>query len=132
MPGISFPGIAGGAAFTYEFPIRQAGTYWYHSHSGLQEQLGLYGPIAIDPAAADPITAEREHVIVLSDHSPLSPSAILRSMKLNPGGFNFQKQTIAGRLVGRDQPGAERLRWGQCGWTPRMSGMLRARSTPIS
>ncbi len=112
VPGISFPGIAAGAAFTYEFPIRQAGTYWYHSHSGLQEQLGLYGPIVIDPATADPIAAEREHIIVLSDHSALSPGAIMRSMKLNPGGFNFQKQTIAGRISGRDQPGAERLRWG--------------------
>ena len=47
MPGISFPGIAPGATFTYEFPVRQSGTYWYHSHSGLQEQMGHYGPIAV-------------------------------------------------------------------------------------
>ena len=64
VPGISFPGIRAGPV-TYEFPIRQSGTYWYHSHSGLQEQLGHYGPIIIDPAGPDPVQYDREHVIVL-------------------------------------------------------------------
>ena len=54
VPGVSFPGIRAGETFAYEFPIRQSGTYWYHSHSGLQEQEGHYGPIVIDPAGADP------------------------------------------------------------------------------
>ena len=49
VPGVSFPGIRAGASFTYEFPVRQSGTYWYHSHSGLQELMGLYAPIVIDP-----------------------------------------------------------------------------------
>jgi len=112
VPGISFPGIPAGGRFTYEFPVVQAGTYWYHSHSGLQEQEGHYGPIVIDPAGADPIASDREHVILLSDHSPLHPHAIFRRLKLQGGYFNYQKQTAAGLLAGRDQPLAERLRWG--------------------
>ena len=112
VPGLSFPGIAPGATFTYEFPVRQAGTYWYHSHSGLQEQEGLYGPIVVDPAGADPVAADREHVIVLSDHSPLHPHAIFRKLKQVGGYFNLQHQTLAGQLAGRDQPAGERARWG--------------------
>ncbi|WP_343525466.1 copper resistance system multicopper oxidase [Sphingomonas sp.] len=112
VPGISFPGIPAGGRFTYEFPIAQAGTYWYHSHSGLQEQEGHYGPIVIDPAGPDPIAFDREHVIVLSDHSPLHPHAIFRRLKMQGGYFNYQKQTLAGLLAGRDQPLSERLQWG--------------------
>ena len=112
VPGISFPGIPAGGRFTYEFPVVQAGTYWYHSHSGLQEQEGLYGPIVIDPAGADPVPADIEHVVMLSDHSALHPHAIFRRLKLQGGYFNYQKQTIGGLLAGRDQPLKERLRWG--------------------
>ena len=111
VPGISFPGIEAGATFLYEFPIKQAGTYWYHSHSGFQEQLGLHGPIVIDPAGADPISFDREHIIFLSDQSPISPEALFHRMKVNSGGFNFQKQTLGGLLAGKDQSLAERLKW---------------------
>ena len=112
VPGVSFPGIPARSSFTYEFPIVQSGTYWYHSHSGLQEQLGLYGPIVIDPAGVDPIQADREHVILLSDHSALDPHAIFTRLKREPGYFNRQQQTLAGLLRGEDQPLADRLRWG--------------------
>ncbi len=112
VPGISFPGIPARTIFTYEFPVIQAGTYWYHSHSGLQEQMGHYGPIVIDPAGPDPILSDREHVIVLSDHSPLHPHAIFRKLKLQGGYFNYQKQTLGGLLAGRDQPAGERRMWG--------------------
>jgi CopA family copper-resistance protein len=112
VPGVSFPGIAPGATFTYDFPVRQSGTYWYHSHSGLQEQLGHYGPIVIDPAGAEPAPYDREHVIVLSDHSPLHPHAIFKKLKQMGGYFNYQKQTLAGLLAGRDQPLKERIQWG--------------------
>ncbi|WP_294295146.1 copper resistance system multicopper oxidase, partial [uncultured Sphingomonas sp.] len=108
----SFPGIPARSRFTYRFPIRQAGTYWYHSHSGLQEQMGHYGPIVIDPAGPDPVASDREHVIVLSDHSPLHPHAIFRRLKLQGGYFNYQKQTLAGLLAGKDQPLKDRLVWG--------------------
>ncbi len=112
VPGISFPGIPARTTFTYDFPVVQAGTYWYHSHSGLQEQMGHYGPIVIDPAGVDPIVSDREHVIVLSDHSPLHPHAIFRRLKLQGGYFNYQKQTLGGLLAGRDQPAGERRMWG--------------------
>jgi CopA family copper-resistance protein len=118
VPGISFPGIRPRSTFLYEFPIKQSGTYWYHSHSGTQEQVGHYGPIVIDPAGPDPVRSEREHVIVLSDHSPMSPEAILRKMKADSGYFNVQRQTLAGLLAGRDQPLTERLDWGRMRMDP--------------
>jgi CopA family copper-resistance protein len=111
VPGVSFPGIKPRSTFNYEFPVRQNGTYWYHSHSGLQEQLGHYGPIVIDPAGPDPVRADREHVIVLSDHSSMSPEAIFRKLKQQPGYFNYQKQTLSGLMAGKDQPLGERVMW---------------------
>jgi len=118
VPGLSFPGIAPRSSFTYDFPIRQAGTYWYHSHSGLQEQMGHYGPIVIDPAGTLHAPCDREHVIVLSDHSPLHPHQIFRRLKLQGGYFNFQKQTLKGQLRGEDQKGADRLEWGRMRMDP--------------
>ena len=112
VPGVSFPGIKPRSTFLYEFPIRQNGTYWYHSHSGMQEQLGHYGPIVIDPAGADPVKFDREHVIVLSDHSQSNPEAIFRNMKTMPGFYNYQRQTLAGLLAGRDQKLKDRVMWG--------------------
>ena len=112
VPGISFPGIEPRSTFDYEFDVGQSGTYWYHSHSGLQEQMGLYGPIVIDPAGADPIASDREHVILLSDHSPLHPHAIFRKLKLQGGYFNYRKQTLAGLARGDDQPLSQRAAWG--------------------
>ena len=112
VPGVSFPGIKPRSTFTYEFPIVQSGTYWYHSHSGLQEQLGHYGPIVIDPKGVDPIQSDREHVIVLSDHSQMHPHIIFKKLKQQGGYFNFQKQTLAGLLAGKDQSAKERLEWG--------------------
>jgi FtsP/CotA-like multicopper oxidase with cupredoxin domain len=112
VPGVSFPGIRAGEEFVYRFRVRQNGTYWYHSHSGGQEQEGLYGPIVIDPAGADTIPFDREHVVMLSDHSSTSPEAIFRRIKLQPGYYNYQRQTLAGLIAGRDQDGGERRRWG--------------------
>ncbi|CAN5913728.1 copper resistance system multicopper oxidase [soil metagenome] len=111
VPGISFPGIRPRSTFLYEFQVRQAGTYWYHSHSGLQEQAGHYGPIVIDPAGQDPVRSDREHVVVLSDHSSLSPDAIFRKLKQQPGYFNYQKQTLAGLAAGKNQTLKERVEW---------------------
>jgi CopA family copper-resistance protein len=118
VPGVSFPGIKPGSSYLYDFPVMQNGTYWYHSHSGLQEQEGHYGPIIIDPAGTDPVAYDREHVIVLADHSALSPQAIFRRLKVNPGHFNFQRQTLAGLLSGKDQPLKDRLDWGQMRMDP--------------
>jgi CopA family copper-resistance protein len=118
VPGVSFPGIKPRSTFVYEFPIKQNGTYWYHSHSGLQEQLGHYGPIVIDPAGVDPVQSDREHVIVLSDHSQLSPEAIFRDMKVDPGHFSYQRQTLAGLLSGADQRLKDRIQWGKMRMSP--------------
>ena len=95
VPGISFPGINPGETLVYEFPVIQSGTYWYHSHSGYQEQDGVYGPIIIEPKGADPIAFDREHVIVLADHSPMGGAAIYKKLKQMGGGyFNMQRMTL--------------------------------------
>ena len=112
VPGVSFPGIAPGETFVYDFPVRQSGTYWYHSHSGMQEAVGHYGPIVIDPAGPDAVQATREHVIILSDWSPIHPHILLKRLKQNGGYFNMQRQTLAGLLAGQDQNLGERLQWG--------------------
>lgn len=118
VPGISFPGIKAKSTFVYEFPVIQSGTYWYHSHSGAQEQEGLYGPIVIDPADPDPVAYDREHVIVLADHSPMHGETIFRKLKQEAGYFNYQRQTLAGLLAGRDQTLKERLDWGKMRMDP--------------
>jgi CopA family copper-resistance protein len=103
VPGISFPGIKAHSTFDYEFPLKQAGTYWYHSHSGLQEQVGHYGPLIIDPAGGDPVAYDREHVIVLSDWSFLHPHTIFTRLKQEGGFFNRQKLTLADRMSGKTE-----------------------------
>ena len=111
VPGVSFPGIRAGETFVYEFPILQSGTYWYHSHSGLQEAEGHYAPIIIEPAGPDAVQSDREHVIVLADHSEMHPHLIFKRLKQQGGVFNYQRQTIAGLLAGEDQSAAERAEW---------------------
>ncbi len=118
VPGISFPGIKPKQTFVYEFPVRQSGTYWYHSHSGMQEATGLYGAIVIDPAGIDPVAYDREHVIVLSDWSFMHAHKIFQKNKKMAGYFNMQKQTLAGQLAGKDQSAADRRMWGQMRMDP--------------
>ena len=118
VPGISFPGIKPGETFSYEFEVRQAGTYWYHSHSNMQETMGQYGAIVIDPAKADPVAYEREHVIVLSDWSAMHAMEQMRKLKAMGGYFNMSKQTLAGKLKGRDQSAAERRMWARMRMDP--------------
>lgn len=118
VPGVSFPGIKPHSSFTYEFPLEQSGTYWYHSHSGLQEAMGHYGPIVIDPKAVDPIAYDREHVVVFSDHSFIHPHTLFTKLKQESGYFNRQKQTLAGLAAGKDQTHAERLEWARMRMDP--------------
>jgi CopA family copper-resistance protein len=113
VPGVSFPGIDPGETFVYEFALTHSGTFWYHSHSGMQEAVGLYGPIVVDPAGAAPIACDREHVMVLSDWSPIHPHEQMRRLKMMSGYFNRQRQTLAGLLAGEDQSFANRLTWGK-------------------
>ncbi len=118
VPGLSFPGIAPGASFAYAFDVRQSGTYWYHSHSGLQEQSGLFGPLVIDPAGPDPIESDREHVLVLSDFSFLAPERILALLKENGEAFNYREETLAGLIAGRGQSLRQRLDWARMRMDP--------------
>ncbi len=94
VPGISFAGIAPGETFTYQFPVLQNGTYWYHSHSGFQEQTGIYGAIVIDPKERRPYDYSKEYVITLSDWSDEKPSSIYRKLKLSADYYNFKQRTV--------------------------------------
>ncbi len=94
VPGVTFPGIKPGETFTYKYAVPQNGTYWYHSHSGLQEQLGHYGPLIIDPKGTDPVAYDREYVLVLSDWSFTHPHRIFAKLKKNSESMNFQKNTL--------------------------------------
>ena len=98
VPEISFPAIQPGATFTYQFPIRQSGTYWYHSHSHLQEQSGVYGAITIQPSGDhgrghdhQPATPPREVVVVFSDWTDQDPHAVLRTLKRGSDWFALDK-----------------------------------------
>ena len=93
VPGVSFPGIKAGESYHYEYDVQQSGTYWYHSHSGLQEQLGHFGPLVIDPADGD-IGADREHVIILSDWTFEDPDEVFRNLKVAEGYYNYQQRTL--------------------------------------
>ena len=118
VPGVTFPGIKPGQTFVYEFPIIQSGTYWYHSHSGLQEPMGHYAPIVIDPKGDDPVQSDREHVVVLSDFSFMHPHMIFERLKQQSGYFNDQKETVAGLLAGKDQTFHERIEWAKMRMDP--------------
>ncbi len=104
VPGVSFPGIPAGETFEYRYPVRQSGTYWYHSHSGLQEQLGHYGPLIIDPAQPDPFTYDRDHVVILSDWTFENPHRILARLKKRANYYNHGRRTFPDFLrdVSRD------------------------------
>jgi CopA family copper-resistance protein len=94
VPGISFPGIAPGATFTYRVPVRQSGTYWYHSHSGFQEQTGLYGAIVIEPEGGERFPAERDYVVLLSDWSDENPNAIFKHLRKQSDYYNYNEPTL--------------------------------------
>jgi len=93
VPGISFKGIAPGETFVYRFKVQQSGTYWYHSHSGMQEATGVYGAIIIDPAQADPIQADREYVVQLSDWTDEDPMRVLAKLKMQGDYYNYNQPT---------------------------------------
>lgn len=127
VPMVSFGGIKPGETFTYRFKVRQAGTYWYHSHSGGQEQEGMYAPIVIEPAKGEREKVARDYVVMLSDHHPMSAGAILRKLKQEPGYFNDRKRTLPGLM--RDLSAAKtteerqaiissRLTWGEMRMDP--------------
>lgn len=123
VPGVTFPGIKPGETFTYEFPLIQSGTYWYHSHSGLQEQIGHYGPIVIEPKDTDPVAFDREYVIVLSDWTFEDPHRVFAKLKKMSDNYNFQQRTVKDffdevESEGLDRTLSERLMWGAMRMNP--------------
>ncbi len=116
VPGVSFAGIRPGETFTYNFPVKQSGTYWYHSHSGLQEQVGHFGPIIIDPIEPDPFSYDREYIVMLSDWTFENPYRVLAKLKKQSDYYNFQKRTVGDFFKDVSEKGfgpafAERKMW---------------------
>ena len=116
VPGVSFPGIRAGETFEYRFPQRQYGTYWYHSHSGLQEQLGHYGPLIIHPAEGYPYQFDREFVVVLSDWTFENPYRVLDKLKKQGNYYNVGRRTVGDFLRDVSRNGfmetvRERMMW---------------------
>lgn len=123
VPGLSFRGIAPGQTFTYRFPIKQAGTYWYHSHSGMQEQTGMYGALILMPREREPYAYDRDYVIVLSDWTDEDPMRIVSNLKQQPDYYNFQQRTLASffqdaKRVGFNAALQDRRMWGQMRMSP--------------
>jgi CopA family copper-resistance protein len=104
VPGISFEGIRPGETFTYRFKVVQSGTYWYHSHSGMQEQTGMYGAIVIDPPGRAPARVDRDYVVLLSDWTDEDPMRIHAKLKMQSDYYNFIHPTAGDFLrdVSRD------------------------------
>src|ERR1035437_1836310 len=123
VPGVSFAGIKAGETFTYRFPVRQNGTYWYHSHSGAQEQSGHYGPLIIDAAKPEPFQYDREHVVVLSDWTSENPMSVMARLKRRPNYYNFQRRTMGTFFRDVAKNGfkptvTDRLEWGRMRMDP--------------
>lgn len=123
VPGVSFPGIPAGETFTYTYQLRQSGTYWYHSHSGNQEQAGLYGPIIIDPITPDPYAYDSECIVMLSDWTFENPHRVLAKMKKVGSYYNFNRRTLRDVFSDASRDGwratlADRLEWGKMRMDP--------------
>jgi len=117
VPGISFDGIPAGETFTYEFPIVQSGTYWFHSHSGFQEPNGAYGAIVIEPEGREPFRYDREYVVQLTDKHPHDANRVMRNLKMMPDYYNRQQQTVGDFFADISKHGfmttlQDRLAWG--------------------
>ncbi|WP_029050947.1 MULTISPECIES: copper resistance system multicopper oxidase [Burkholderiaceae] len=92
VPGISFNGIAPGETFTYRFKVEQTGSYWYHSHSGFQEMTGVYGALIIE-GDTDPVRADRDYSVLLSDWTDEDPMRVLSKLKVQSDYYNYNQPT---------------------------------------
>ncbi|MBJ2212951.1 MULTISPECIES: copper resistance system multicopper oxidase [Pseudomonas] len=123
VPGLSFKGIEPGGLYVYQFKVKQHGTYWYHSHSGLQEQQGVYGPLVIDPKEPEPYIYQRDYVVMLSDWTDEDPVALMKTLKKQSDYYNLHKPTVGDfiRDVGKQgwsATAADRLMWAQMKMNP--------------
>ena len=118
VPGVNFDGIQPGETYEYRYRVKQAGTYWYHSHSRFQEQTGAYGPLIIDPKDGEPFAYDRDYPVVLSDWSFEDPETIFRHINLVGHYYNFQRRTLWDFFEDIGERGfadtvAERTAWGR-------------------
>ena len=123
VPGLSFHGIRPGETYVYRFTVRQAGTYWYHSHSGFQEQLGLYGPLVIEARHPEPFTYDREHIVMLTDWTDEHPGRVFAKLKKRSDYYNFHQRTVGDffrdvRRQGLRNALADRSMWGEMRMNP--------------
>jgi CopA family copper-resistance protein len=123
VPGLSFDGIRPGEKYVYRFTVRQGGTYWYHSHSGFQEQRGLYGPLVIEPSHPEPFTYDREHVVMLTDWTDESPKRVFAKLKKQADYYNRNQRTVADflgdvRTEGLKATLVDRKMWGEMRMNP--------------
>ncbi|WP_422421719.1 copper resistance system multicopper oxidase [Pseudomonas sp. GZD-222] len=123
VPGLSFAGIEPGGDYLYQFTLQQSGTYWYHSHSGLQEQAGVYGAIVIEPKQPEPHRYQRDYVLLLSDWSDQAPEQLMATLKKQSDAFNYHKRTVGDfiddvALHGWPKTVAERKNWAEMRMSP--------------
>jgi CopA family copper-resistance protein len=123
VPGLSFHGIRPGETYVYRFRVRQSGTYWYHSHSGFQEQVGLYGPLVIDAREPEPFKYDREHVVMLTDWTDEDPKRVFAKLKKRSDYYNFRQRTVGDffkdvRRQGFKATVADRKMWGDMRMNP--------------
>ncbi|HKJ07687.1 MAG TPA: copper resistance system multicopper oxidase [Gammaproteobacteria bacterium] len=124
VPGLTYAGIMPGETFVYRFKVGQSGTYWYHSHSGFQEQTGIYGSIVIEPRGQDPVGYDREHVVLLSDWTDQDPDTVFAKLKQMDGYYNYSKLTLGDFIQRARRDGfrnavAYRAMWDRMRMSPR-------------
>jgi CopA family copper-resistance protein len=124
VPGLTYAGIAPGTTFTYRFKVEQSGTYWYHSHTGFQEQNAIYGAIVIAPASADRVAYDQDHVVMLNDWSDSSPEFIFNRLKTADGYYNYVKPDLMDLIHQSEKMGfgaavEDRLMWDKMRMSPR-------------
>jgi CopA family copper-resistance protein len=123
IPGLTFRGIKPGETFTYRYPIKQSGTYWYHSHSGMQEQTGHYGPLILEPRGPEPYSYDRDYVVMLSDWTDEDPMTIVSNLKQQSDYYNYGQRTLGtfikdAKRNGLSATADDRLMWGQMRMSP--------------
>ncbi|UXH40025.1 copper resistance system multicopper oxidase [Pseudomonas promysalinigenes] len=123
VPGLSFHGIAPDGMYEYKFKVHQNGTYWYHSHSGFQEQSGVYGALVIDAKDPEPFVYDRDYVVMLSDWTDEDPAQVLSKLKKQSDYYNFHKRTIGDFVDDVSEKGwsaavADRKMWAEMKMSP--------------
>ncbi|MDR6947409.1 FtsP/CotA-like multicopper oxidase with cupredoxin domain [Pseudomonas sp. 2957] len=123
VPGLSFHGIEPGGMYVYQFKVRQHGTYWYHSHSGLQEQAGVYGPLVIEAKEPEPFQYDRDYMVMLSDWTDEDPASLMKTLKKQSDYYNFHKRTVGDFINDVGEKGwgatvANRKMWAQMNMNP--------------